>query len=266
MTAFAPVIRWMVFAAAGVIEVVVAEDQVLDLHRVELQLLHRGDDDVARVILAVHRVEHDVAVVRRDQPGADAGVADPVEVVEQPLPADDQPPGSAPGRVAAWARCWARRPSRGRGSARRRTPCRRSRSRTAARDRRRRSRVALSTYSLAFGDIAAHCSSVGRYVPPRRRRRRPGGRPRPSLRHAPCGARPAPAAGRLSMREPRASPSARRPRVRQEPSSPSDLHPACRAPKSTRLRQRVRDQPRAGNRRRTVCRWRPCRRPRRRRR
>ena len=78
-----------VLAAAGVIEMVVAEDQVLDLLRVELQLLHRRDDDVLRVILAVHRVEQDVAVVRRDQPRADAGIADPVEVVEQPLAAED---------------------------------------------------------------------------------------------------------------------------------------------------------------------------------
>ncbi len=78
-----------VLAAAGVIEVVVPEHQVLDLHRVELQLLHLGQDDVARVFLAVHGVEHDVSVVRRDQPRTDPGVADPVEVVEEPLPPDD---------------------------------------------------------------------------------------------------------------------------------------------------------------------------------
>jgi hypothetical protein len=71
-----------------VIEVMVAEHQVLDLHRIQIELRDGWDDDVARVLLAVHRIEQDVSVVRRDQPRADARVADPVEVVEQTLTAD----------------------------------------------------------------------------------------------------------------------------------------------------------------------------------
>ena len=180
-----------VFAAAGVIEMVVAEDQVLDLHGIEIQLLDRGDDDVARVFLAVHRVEQDVAVVRRDQPRADAGVADPVEVVEQALPADDLGRTRRRDRAADAARCPARRPSRGPRSASRPTPCRRCRSRTADRDRSRRSpspcprtpwpSATSPPTAPSVGSFgAAAAAAAGR---PRRRLRRTLLRARPA-RHA----------------------------------------------------------------------------------
>jgi hypothetical protein len=67
------------------VEVRVAVNRVPDLGRIEPDLAHAGEDDVLGVVLVVHGVEQDVAVVRGDDPRPDAGVAEPPEIVGEPL-------------------------------------------------------------------------------------------------------------------------------------------------------------------------------------
>ena len=151
-------------AATRVVAVMVAEDQKLDVLRIEARLLHGRDDDVARVGGVVHRVIHDVAVVRRDDPRADARIADPVEVVEHALNAEDLRRARRRIRRQLAARCSARQATRAPvrwrhagGLQKMPTSNRRSGSLPAI-------AFALATHSCVFA-FASHCACVS--PPPR---------------------------------------------------------------------------------------------------
>src|SRR5438132_1517285 len=67
------------------VEVGMPKHHVLDLGRVKPRLFHAGNEDVSRLILVIQGIKEYVALVGGNQPCADAGVSNPVKVVEQAL-------------------------------------------------------------------------------------------------------------------------------------------------------------------------------------
>ena len=78
-----PVLLLEVRRAAEMVEVAVADDDVLHVCRLETDLHERRLDDLLRFVNGVERVDQDDALIGRDRPCADRVEAEVVEVVEQ---------------------------------------------------------------------------------------------------------------------------------------------------------------------------------------
>ena len=92
-----------ILATARMVEMKMSKDHIFNLCRVEASLFHAANENVARLIFVIQRVKKNITVLRCNKPRADAAIADPIKIVEEPLQPERH------GRARRWIRSQVRK-------------------------------------------------------------------------------------------------------------------------------------------------------------